>query len=95
MVELPLPALVTCDKGLCEMRYPSLPNLMKAKKKPVKSLKAADIAGFGDAVGRLGWTALHSFQPTPERPPGKLIAGEPEQAAKELVRLLREEAKVV
>jgi electron transfer flavoprotein beta subunit len=95
VVELPLPALVTCDKGLCEMRYPSLPNLMKAKKKPVKSLKAADIAGFGDAVGRLGGTALHSFQPPPERPPGKLIAGEPEQAAKELVRLLREEAKVV
>ncbi len=38
VVQVPPPALVTCDKGLCEMRYPSLPNLMKAKKKPVKVL---------------------------------------------------------
>ncbi len=95
VLEVPLPALVTCDKGLCEMRYPSLPNLMKAKKKPVKNVKASDLPGFADVVGRLGGTALHSFQPPPERPPGKLIAGEPDQAAKELVRLLREEAKVV
>lgn len=95
VVQLPLPALLTCDKGLCEMRYPSLPNLMKAKKKPVKVLKAADVANFAAATGALGGTQMHSFQPPPERPPGKLLTGEPEEAAKELVRLLREEAKVV
>ena len=31
----PLPVLLTCEKGLVEPRYPSLPNLMKAKKKQV------------------------------------------------------------
>ncbi len=95
VVEVGLPAVVTCDKGLCEMRYPSLPNLMKAKKKPVRTLKAADVAGFAEAVAGLGGTAMHTFQPPPERPPGKMLDGEPEQAAKELVRLLRDEAKVI
>src|SRR5512140_862123 len=50
VVEVPLPAVITADKGLCEMRYPSLPNLMKAKKKPVKTLKAADIPGFAEVI---------------------------------------------
>ncbi len=95
VVQVPLPALVTCDKGLCEMRYPSLPNLMKAKKKPVKVLKAADVPGFSDVAAGLGGISLHTFQPPPERPPGKMLDGEPDQAAKELVRLLREEAKVI
>ena len=95
IVEVVPPAVVTCDKGLCEMRYPSLPNLMKAKKKPVKVLKAADVSGFAETVGALGGTTLHTFQPPPERPPGKMLDGEPEQAAQALVRLLREEAKVI
>ncbi len=95
IVEVPLPAVLTCDKGLCEMRYPSLPNLMKAKKKPVKTMSAGDVPDCGTIVGQVGGTTLHSFAPPPERPPGKLIDGEPEEAAKELVRLLREEAKAL
>lgn len=95
IVQVPLPALLTCDKGLCEMRYPSLPNLMKAKKKPVKVVTAADVPGLSTAVAAVGGAKMHDLQPPPVRPPGKLIAGEPEQAAKELVRLLREEAKLI
>ncbi|MCK4340153.1 MAG: electron transfer flavoprotein subunit beta/FixA family protein [Phycisphaerae bacterium] len=95
IVQVLLPALITCDKGLCEMRYPSLPNLMKAKKKPVKTLTAADVAGLAETTAGLGGTAMHAFEPPPERPPGKIIAGEPEEAAQELVRLLREEAKTI
>ncbi len=95
VVEVKTPALVTIDKGLVEMRYPSLPNLMKAKKKPVKAMTAADVAGCAEATGAIGGSTLHDFQPPPERPPGKIIDGEPDEAAKELVRLLREEAKVL
>ena len=95
VVKVPLPAVLTVDKGLCEMRYPSLPNLMKAKKKPVKVLKAADVEGFAEAIGALGGTKMSAFTPPPERPPGKVVAGEPEEAARELVRLLREEAKAL
>lgn len=95
VVQVPLPALVTVDKGLVEMRYPSLPNLMKAKKKPVKVVKAADVANLADITSKLGGAKLHDFEPPPQRPPGKLLQGEPPEAAAQLVKLLREEAKVV
>jgi electron transfer flavoprotein beta subunit len=94
-VAVQLPALITAEKGLCEMRYPSLPNLMKAKRKPVKALTAADIPGFAELTAGVGGTQLHQFAPPPERPPGKILKGEPEETVKELVKLLREEAKAI
>ena len=95
VVEVSLPALVTCEKGLCEARYPSLPNLMKAKKKPVRVMTSADVPGFAELVAEIGGSTMDRLEPLPERPPGKIIDGEPEQAAAELVRLLREEAKAI
>jgi electron transfer flavoprotein beta subunit len=95
VVEVQLPALVTCEKGLCEMRYPSLPNLMKAKRKPVKVLTAADVPGFAEVISAVGGTQMHAFAPPPARPPGKILKGETSETVKELVRLLREEAKVL
>jgi electron transfer flavoprotein beta subunit len=94
-VAVRLPALVTAEKGLCEMRYPSLPNLMKAKRKPVKAMTAADIPGFAEVVAGAGGAQMGQFAPPPERPPGKILKGEAEEAAKELVKLLREEAKTI
>jgi electron transfer flavoprotein beta subunit len=87
-----LPALLTIEKGMVEPRYPSLPNLMKAKKKPVKTLTSADLSDV-DASG--AGTDLISISPPPPRPECKIIEGEPEEMARELVRLLREEAKVI
>lgn len=92
VVECDLPALLTIEKGLVDARYPSLPNLMKAKKKPVKVITAADIPG--EDASQAG-THFLSIAPPPERPECKIIEGEPPEMAKELVRLLREEAKVV
>lgn len=86
------PALLTIEKGLVEPRYPSLPNLMKAKKKPVAVLTSAEInvdASINDA------TKFESISPPPPKPECKIIEGEPAEMAKELVRLLREEAKVI
>lgn len=91
-VECALPALLTCEKGLVEPRYPSLPNLMKAKKKPVEKLTLADLEGVGQATPGVEFV---SIAPPPPRPACKIVEGEPEEMAKELVRLLREEAKVV
>lgn len=90
-----LPALLTIEKGLVEMRYPSLPNLMKAKKKPVRAVSAAEVPGFPEIVSRLGGTEIHRLEPPPQRPPGKVLRGEPAEVVRELVRLLREEAKVI
>lgn len=95
VVEVGLPALLTAEKGLVEPRYPSLPNLMKAKKKPVRVVTKADVPGFDEAVGRAGGTEMHRLEPPPQRPPGKVLKGEPEQVVPELVRLLREEAKAI
>jgi electron transfer flavoprotein beta subunit len=92
-----LPALLTIEKGLVEARYPSLPNLMKAKKKPVKVVKSADIPNFAEAIGGAGGSRMHKVELPPPRPPGKVIdgGGDPAKAVSELVRLLREEAKVL
>ena len=92
IVECDLPALLTIEKGLVEPRYPSLPNLMKAKKKPVKVITSADIPGEDSTQAGAEFV---SIAPPPPRPDCKIIEGEPEEMAKELVRLLREEAKVL
>lgn len=92
VIEGQTPAVLTIEKGLVEPRYPSLPNLMKAKKKPVAVMKAADLGGppeFSPGV------TLESMCPPPPRPACKLIEGEPAEMARELMRLLREEAKVM
>ncbi len=92
VVEGSLPAVLTIDKGLVEPRYPSLPNLMKAKKKPVTTWTASDLTV--DETLRTSMS-FESVSPPAARADCKLIEGEPEEMAKELVRLLREEAKVI
>ena len=90
-IETALPAVVTCQKGLNEPRYASLPGIMKAKKKPVDVKNAAAIGVATDSKARVAKTV-----PPPARPPGKIICGdEPAQKAAELGRLLREEAKAI
>lgn len=91
MIETALPALLAAQKGLNEPRYASLPNIMKAKKKEVKGLKAADV-GASDGDQKIKYK---NFQLPPPKQAGKKIAGEPAAQAKELVRALHEEAKVV
>jgi electron transfer flavoprotein beta subunit len=91
LIETSLPAVVTAQKGLNEPRYASLPGIMKAKKKPVE---VRDAASLGVAVGAK--SRVVKTLPPPARPPGKIICGDdPAAKAKELARLLREEAKVI
>ncbi|MCM2280082.1 MAG: electron transfer flavoprotein subunit beta/FixA family protein [Oligoflexia bacterium] len=91
VIEAPFPVVVAAQKGLNEPRYASLPNIMKAKKKEVKALKAADV-GISDSDQKL---RFKNFQLPPPKQAGKKIAGDPAAQAKELARLLHEEAKVV
>jgi electron transfer flavoprotein beta subunit len=91
LIESSLPCVVTAQKGLNEPRYASLPGIMKAKKKPVD---VKDAAGLGITVAPKAKVA--KTLPPPARPPGKIICGEePAEKARELARLLREEAKVI
>jgi len=84
-----LPALFTCEKGLNEPRLPSLRGIMQSKKKPVEKASAAEDLFAGAGVS---WT---SFAPPPARESGRIVEGDAETAARELVRLLHEEAKVL
>src|SRR6266581_3990564 len=89
--DLPLPAVVSAQKGLNEPRYPTLKGIMGAKKKEIKDLKAGDL-GLGAEPPQLSIVALEALPP---RPPGRVIPGDVPTAVKELVRSLREEAKAI
>jgi electron transfer flavoprotein beta subunit len=93
LAETSLPAIITAQQGLNEPRYPSLKGIMGAKKKPIKDVKAADL-GL-DPASLAPKVETVKLDPPPARPPGKIIPGDPATAAKELVRLLHEEAKVI
>lgn len=85
VVEFRLPAVLTCDKGLNNPRYPALKGIMAAKKKPI-DIKPAQTGAEG--------VTLLSLELPPERSAGRIV-GEGPDAVPELVRLLREEAKVL
>lgn len=96
IVEMTLPALVTCEKGLNEPRYASLPGIMKAKKKEIRKVTLADLPLKAEQVGAAGSKSkVVRYHNLPERPAVKMITGDAAQQAKELARLLREEAKVI
>jgi len=84
-VGLTLPAVVTADLRLNEPRYASLPNIMKARKKPIETMKPADLGV--DATPRL--TVLKVVEPP------KRVAGVKVGSVAELVDKLRNEAKVI
>ena len=84
-VTLKMPAIVTTDLRLNEPRYASLPNIMKARKKPIETVKPADLGV--DVTPRL--TVLKVEEP-PKRQAGKKVG-----SVQELVEKLRNEAKVI
>jgi len=85
LVECALPAVVTIDEGIARPRYPSLKGIMAAKKKPLETKPAQ--------LGAEGLT-LDAMALPPERAGGRIV-GEGPDAVPELVRLLKEEAKVL
>jgi len=92
-IEVSLPALLTAQKGLNIPRLPSMAGIMKAKKKELKILSLAEIGA--DASGLARKMSVPKFSLPSPRKGGKVIPGEAADAAKELARLLREEAKVI
>ena len=89
--DLPLPAVVSAQKGLNEPRYPTLKGIMGAKKKEIKDVKAADLGLQAEAPA----LSVVKLEMLPPRPPGRIIPGEAAEAAKELVRALRQDAKAI
>lgn len=87
-IELSMPCIIAAQKGLNEPRYPSLPNIMKAKQKPIE-----EIAGSASAPR----TAVVKMDKPEKKRVGKILKvdGDPKIAAFELAKLLHEEAKLI
>ena len=84
-IEINVPAIVTCDLRLNEPRYASLPNIMKAKKKPIEEIAASDLDV--DVSPRLEQIKVEE---PPKRKAGIKVAN-----VAELVQKLKNEAKVI
>jgi len=91
IVELQLPAVLAANKGLNLPRYASLPGIMKAKKKPVQelTLESLDVDLSDQKI------QYKNFDLPAEKPAAKILQGEIDQQVKELVSLLRNEAKII
>ncbi|MEW9673705.1 electron transfer flavoprotein subunit beta [Ammoniphilus sp. 3BR4] len=93
IIEAPLPLLVTAQQGLNEPRYPSLPGIMKAKKKPMERLSADDL-GLSPEDLKAKTAIVEQYLP-PKKEAGRVLSGDLGGQVKELVQLLRNEAKVI
>ncbi len=93
IIETSLPLLITAQQGLNEPRYPSLPGIMKAKKKPLEELELDDLDLEEDDV-EAKTKSIEIYLP-PKKDAGKVLQGEIPAQVKELVNLLRTEAKVI
>lgn len=96
-VSIPLPALITAQQGLNEPRYPSLPGIMKAKRKPLRTVTTREFFGSGAAsVENIApRTVRTQLLPPPPRAAGKRLPGTPAEQAASLISLLQTEAKLL
>jgi electron transfer flavoprotein beta subunit len=90
-IQMPLPCIVGAGKALNQPRYPTLPDIMKARKKPVAIIDF-DSLNLTAAAGRM---EILELRPVVEQRRGKILEGSPEANVEELIRLLRQEAKVI
>ena len=91
IIETRLPAVLAGQIGLNQPRYATALNIIKAKKKAIKTL-TPDELGVTDLECK---TRLKNFELPPPKAPCRLIAGEPREQASEIIRILREELKVI
>ncbi len=90
ILEMPVASLVSANKGLNTPRFVSLPGIMKAKKKTIHTLSMDDL-DLGAA--QINEVIYKNFELPPEKPEVKML--NPESAAQDLVKLLRDESKVI
>jgi electron transfer flavoprotein beta subunit len=89
LVKLQLPALVTCQLGLNIPRYPTLPNIMKAKKKEIEAIAVAALL-TEEAIAPTG-----QFYPPARKGGGIVLEGDPGDLAEQLLIILKEKTTVV
>ena len=88
-VAMPLPALLTIQSGINQLRYATLKGIMAAKKKEIRRVSPASLAASAARQKIVGLYVPEKGKKT------QIIGGSPAEAAKELVRRLREDARVI
>jgi len=91
VIEMPLPCVIGCGKGLNKPSYPTLPAIIKARKKEVKQIDLQSLKIEAPA-GRI---EILELKPAVEARHPQEVKGTPEEVAAELVRILKQEAKVI
>jgi electron transfer flavoprotein beta subunit len=91
VLEMPLPCVIGAGKGLNKPSYPTLPAIMKARKKEVKKIDLINL-NLETPAGRVD---ILELTPAAEERHAKELKGSPVEIAEEIYRILREEAKVI
>ena len=91
IIQLNGASVVGANKGLNSPRYPSLPGIMKAKKKPLKEVELSSL-GISQAENKI---ELTNYSLPPEKPAVKILEGDTSAQVQELASLLRNESKVI
>jgi electron transfer flavoprotein beta subunit len=86
-IAMPLPAVLTIQSGINQLRYATLKGIMAAKKKEVRVVPAPAAPPTRQRI-----TSIHMPEKSKQT---RMIGGSPAEAAKELVRVLRDEARVI
>jgi electron transfer flavoprotein beta subunit len=91
VIEMPLPCVVGTSKGLNTPTYPTLPAIMKARKKEVRIIELDSLAVEKPASS----VEIRELKPAVEQRKAKELKGQPQEVVRQLVQILREEAKVL
>jgi electron transfer flavoprotein beta subunit len=91
VIEMTPPCVVGCGKGLNKPRYPTLPAIMKARKKELAQIELNSL-NLDQPAGRI---EISELRPVVETREPKELSGTPDEIAAEIVRILKEEAKVI
>ncbi len=91
VIEMSLPCVVGCGKGLNKPSYPTLPAIIKARKKEVLQIDMQSL-NIEKPAGRI---EILELKPAVEERRPQEIKGTPEEIADDLVRILKEEAKII
>ncbi len=91
LLEMELPCVIGVTKGLNEPRYPKFPDIMKAKKKEIREIDLSEL-GIDASEGRV---VIEKLETAPERSGAKMLEGSVDAQVTELVRILKEDEKVL
>ena len=95
VVETTLPCVVTAQKGLNEPRYASLPGLMAAKKKEIKVMTLGELGATESDASAPSRMRYVKFEAPSARGQAKILKGDPAEIVPQIVKMIRDETKVI